>query len=84
MQLRMCAITEIHNYEKEITMSTWTVADLVALTVQALDYDHYCEACGVVPLKDTNDKYCDGCTNAMLEDMAVREGEQDACDKGLY
>ena len=64
-------------------MCKWTIGDLALLTSAAIELAEYCEHCGVVQIA-VDDKYCDGCVNALVEYLAVRFDEQIAVDGGLY
>lgn len=70
-------------------MSTthWTNADLATLTydafLQAVMEEGICVHCTLVPVA-SGDKYCAGCTSDLLDDLARRIQEQQACDQGLY
>lgn len=67
-------------------MHAWTLGDLAALTVMALDLgmtDGYCEHCTVVPVAE-GDKYCDGCANEVCEYLAMVYMETMASERGWY
>lgn len=55
------------------TVSVWTVEDLAV----------FCEHCAVIEIIE-GEKYCNGCTDEVVEYLAVRFAEQSSVEKGLY
>ena len=55
------------------TVSSWTVEDLAV----------FCEHCAVIEIME-GEKYCNGCTEEVVEYLAERFAEQSSVERGLY
>ena len=64
--------TQQREHENMAT-AAWTIEDLAL----------FCEHCAVIEIME-GEKYCDGCTNEVVEYLAVRFSEQSSVEKGLY